>query len=87
MLRRCVGVVALVACTHPGGGGGHARSPDYDPFCATDPKKPQAYAYTDQDSAEKDGCSAKRVYRGIEDPKTGAVHDDEFVTYCCPKRK
>ena len=83
-------MVALLACVvacAKGGGGGHARAPDYDPFCVTDPKKPHAYAYTDQDSAERDGCSAKRVYRGIQDPKTGQTHDDEFVTFCCPKKK
>ncbi|MFO1464315.1 MAG: hypothetical protein U1F66_11110 [bacterium] len=71
--------------TSGGATAGPTRIPKNDRYCH-DASLPHAYEYSDQTAAEKAGCSVVRVYRAVEDEKTGRTMDDEAWVFCCPRR-
>ncbi len=71
--------------TGDGAAAGPTRTPKNDRHCH-DASRPHAYEYSDQTAAEKAGCSVIRVYRTVEDEKTGRMMDDEAWVFCCPRR-
>jgi hypothetical protein len=87
MMLRSVAVLALllssVACSRQPKHGG-TRAAAKDTHCGGE--LPYAYDFREfpsQEEAERVGCGVKRVYRGVPDPKTGAIVDDEIWVVCC----